>query len=67
MKILQRIKDWRHELRLDRKVGQFLSAVKQGDIPRAYRIWDEVEQLQASRSSDQIARMEKGMGVRRGQ
>ena len=65
MQILQRVKDFALELRIRRKSIQFLKAASRRQIYRAQILLDEFRQLQASRSPEQVARMEdKFMGGR---
>lgn len=63
---LQRLKDWRHERCIQRRSQQAIKAAQAGRYQEAHCAWDQVRTLHASRSPEQIARMEKSMEVRRG-
>lgn len=64
--ITQRFKDWWLERRICRLESHLLSAMRSGNSEQAHRLWLQISQCQASRSPDQIKRMEQSMGVHRG-
>lgn len=62
----QRFKDWRHECRIQQCSQLAINAAQAGHHHEPRCAWDQVRALHASRSPEQIARMEKGLRGRHG-
>lgn len=62
----RRFDDWRREQLIDQLCGAVAKAAVEGRREDAQTLWREVERIHAQRSPEQVARMERKLGVRHG-
>jgi hypothetical protein len=63
MRAVNRIKDWLHERKINKITKAYRKAVKQKNLSESKILWLQLQKAISSRSSSQIKRMERPMGV----
>lgn len=65
MSILQRFTDWRRERRIARLRDRCLHLCRDGQHDLALSVWEDLRDECLARSPQQVARMERRMGLAR--